>query len=83
MRGVIFTAGLKAMLRCSVAINTRQLHSGPILHEPLCWQQEKADDAQSFSGLTVQQWAPASLRLALNGLKANFCAKKSDNYGAM
>jgi hypothetical protein len=72
-RDVIFTAGLRTMLRCSIAINTRQQHS--TVHTALYSEQTKEENEQSLSGLTVEQWAPVSLRLALNDLSAKFYAK--------
>jgi hypothetical protein len=51
------------MVRCSVAINTRQQHKTTLFTE-----QNKVEDAQSLSGLMVSKWTSVSLRLALNYL---------------
>jgi len=63
-----------AMVRCSLAINTRRQQS--TARTALFTVQNKAEDAQSLSGLMVPKWTPAALRLALNYLRAKFYSNK-------
>jgi len=63
------------MVRCSIAINTRQQHRA--VRTTLFTEQNKAEDAQSLSRLTVPKCTPVSLRLALNDLNAKFYSNKN------
>jgi len=72
--GVISTGGLTRMVRCSIAINTRQQHCA--VRTTLFTEQNKVEGAQSLSGLTVPKWTPVSLRLNLNDLNAKLYSNK-------